>query len=258
MPDLLAPDYPLTRADQIYLTNRVRHWIDQLGLADWTYQSIEFCPKEGMADLARCHVFADPHAFRLQVRTVWDIPVCPQNIDNILVHELLHVVLGDLWQFAFELCAPGINELLNRAEHQAIARLTRAIAPQTMVLRGLEGVEEIPENSPAIGATAELACGSGTAQQGLVPGRGNAATGRVQAQGAGSLSDDADRWLAAARVGEDDGKREAGPVGMIRQSALCGITFDRWFPPHAEELRGYTLLGAASIAFAAGWNARDD
>lgn len=258
----LAPRYQLSRDDQIALTNRVRDWIDRLGLADWHYLSIEWL--DDMDALAMCSHFVDSHSFRLQVRTHWDIPVCPQNIDYIVVHELLHVVLADLWQFAFDGCAPSQNNLLGRIEHQAIARLSRGLAHPTNVVRGLDGIEEIapaggivpfPQTSTADELRAcvryhETAAEALTGVGGVVSGSRpmQAPLGQVAPQGSGSLAEDTARWFATA---QDAMQHDREPI----HGDQTGEAAKRWWQVSARDsnwLNGFTREGQMIEAFCAG------
>lgn len=143
MPEALAPSYPFTQADKIKLVNRLADWHVKLGLGDWHCLSVEL--KDDYPHIAECFSFPDQQAYRVVVRSHWDIPVCDQNIDYICCHELLHVVLAQLWKIAYEHCPPALNDTLNRVEHIAIARLCNALAHPTKVVRGIENIEEVPE-----------------------------------------------------------------------------------------------------------------
>lgn len=145
--------YPLGSGDQHAVVQKVEQWRTTLGLGDWHLLSIEFVKEAEF--VARCITNDEARCYRIEVRMDWDVPVTSQNIDYIVVHELLHVVLNDLWRVGQRHCPPGLDDTLEKIEHQAIARIVHALAPPAREILGVGEIARIIRHGSASGVMGE-------------------------------------------------------------------------------------------------------
>lgn len=111
------------------LLRLVRQWVARLALGDWRITVLEASPTSPTTQ-AQVTLYHDVREAKLQVRPGGD----EAALRNTVVHELLHLVLGDYTQVAEELAdalpegeRQRVRRELTKLEERAIVRIVRAL-----------------------------------------------------------------------------------------------------------------------------------
>lgn len=122
------PANPVTQSGRDAFAMYVHKWQDALNLNDWRIQpSAKAANKANMAEVVKMDLEARLATYRIG-DDFGGTPVTADSIEDTALHEVLHVFLYELLQFAQ---SPGSNPAdIASAEHRVIHSLVRVLAGQ--------------------------------------------------------------------------------------------------------------------------------
>lgn len=116
-----VPEYPITPEQVAEFKRLLPIWVDLLHLGDWR---IAFTRKRPGANVAHVEIYGDDRLARISIGREWGSnPPTEFELEDTLVHELLHVKLYDLAASAEKNNAETVNAL----EHAVIIPLAKAL-----------------------------------------------------------------------------------------------------------------------------------
>lgn len=123
------PANPVTQSGRDAFAMYVHKWQDALNLNDWRIQpSAKPANKANMAEVFKIDLEARLATYRIG-EDFGGTPVTADSIEDTALHEVLHVFLHELLEFAK---APGANPAdITSAEHRVIQTLVRVLVGGT-------------------------------------------------------------------------------------------------------------------------------
>ncbi len=111
----IAPPYPVEQDPYALFEQAVFKWVDKLGLHDW------YVYVTHSAETSECEaeIEYDRDTRHASITYYWNCPD-PQPIERVALHEVLHLLLGDLIP---EDCGDDVA----REEHRVIERLLHVL-----------------------------------------------------------------------------------------------------------------------------------
>lgn len=115
------PEFPITPEQVAEFKRLLPIWVELLSLGDWR---IAFTRKRPVANHAHVEIYSDDRLARISIGRDWGSnPPTEHEIEETLVHELLHVRLYDLAASAEK----NNKETVNAFEHAAIIPLSKTL-----------------------------------------------------------------------------------------------------------------------------------
>jgi hypothetical protein len=115
------PEFPITPEQVAEFKRLLPIWVELLNLGDWR---ITFTRKRPIANHAHVEIFDDDRLARISIGRDWGSnPPSEFELEDTLVHELLHVKVFDLAKSAEKHNAETVNAL----EHAVIIPLSKTL-----------------------------------------------------------------------------------------------------------------------------------
>lgn len=115
------PMHPITPEQVAEFERLIPVWQERLGLHSWR---IAKGRKRPAANLAEVEFFPDDRLARIHVGRDWgSSPGSPQELETVVIHELLHILLYDLANMAEE----ADEDKVHGVEHAVIVPLADAL-----------------------------------------------------------------------------------------------------------------------------------
>lgn len=116
-----VPEHPITPEQVDEFVRLMKVWQDRLHLGSWRIAKGRRRPA---ANLAEVETYPDDRLARVHVGRDWGAnPGTMEDVEKVVIHELLHVLLYDLAALAEK----GDAEKVNGVEHAVIVPLTETL-----------------------------------------------------------------------------------------------------------------------------------
>ena len=121
------PGNPVKQADADAFDLFVSKWQDALNLRDWRIEKSSKHSRE-LAEIHSMDLKARLAVYKLAADFGADKPITGQSLEEIACHEVLHVFLHELIEFAK--LPGGKEDDIESAEHRVIQTLVRLLVPE--------------------------------------------------------------------------------------------------------------------------------
>ena len=126
--------HPITDADVARFRELLAEWRSRLHLKSWRFVKGRRRPS---GDIANVSIYPEHRLVRYEIGKSWGDEPGPAEVEEAVIHELMHVVLSPLIDAALQ--AKKYDDKVTGEEHAVITVFEQLLSEMSSKIRALEG-----------------------------------------------------------------------------------------------------------------------